>query len=227
MSNHYARARRNRGPWLDALLAHQASDTDVPVSELRDLVNVSANASILLALDSPAPARGYALLLPIPPEHALALVPTRGYIARVYMLENTSEEAARALFSSMYIHGGRTLVERAGLSQATQALVEAYGAEYGVELMPEQAVSVPKPTETDLPSEPEAVGVTVPAEDEPEASTGDTEPADLEAPTGRVEDMRKKDLVALAKSLGVPHGGTVGELRARLIAISAEDGEES
>lgn len=96
MANYQTRLRNNHGAWLQALLNDQAEDIGSSRGDLEEFVRLSTRQPrALIALGTPGPARGYALMLVDP-------LGDRGdVIARVHILEHTTDEAVHALFLQM------------------------------------------------------------------------------------------------------------------------------
>lgn len=132
-----ARLRRTRGSYYDSLLADQSASVDgLTLDELKDQdadLALSAVGSRLIVLDNPAPARGYALLVPAGEGTVLA---------RIHVLDGQPDEAYRALFShsmlqARHMVGDAELTFLADASQAAphvRAAVERLGGDYGLSL---------------------------------------------------------------------------------------------
>lgn len=103
MATHHARARRNRGPWLQALLANQAETAGVELDDLVDFIETTKEVKhALIAVDNPAPARGYALVLPsFQTPEGMELPGT--VVARVHVIPSQPAEVYRALFSQIIV----------------------------------------------------------------------------------------------------------------------------
>lgn len=101
MTNYFSRARRSRGAYYDALLADQANAVSVDIEELRDFdaaAQEEAPGHVLVVADQPAPARGYALLIP----------PTGNVVAaRAHVIDGQPDEVYRSLFSHVYVQAAR------------------------------------------------------------------------------------------------------------------------
>lgn len=156
MATHHARARRNRGPWLQALLANQSETAGAPLDDLVDFIETTKEVKhALIAVDNPAPARGYALVLPV-------FQTTRGrempdtVLARIHVIPSQPAEVYRALFSQVIVQSRRMRSEL-GLPTDVQIVVdsstaaphvveavEMYGEPYAVR-MGKSAGDVPSP----------------------------------------------------------------------------------
>lgn len=103
MVNHFARPRRNRGAWLDTLLSNHAEQAGADLEDLRDFVETVKDVKhALLAVDNPAPARGYAVVLPkFTPQNEKYVV--NAAVARIHVIPNQSDDVYRALFSQIIV----------------------------------------------------------------------------------------------------------------------------
>lgn len=162
MVNYFAKMRNNHGAWLQGLIRDQAQETGVSTEELEEFVRLSTQqARALIALDNPAPARGYALMLADP-------LGDRGdVIARVHLLDGTADAGARALFSQMSVHARRLAqkrsrvkiaVDHSALSDFTREQVEELGAPYGV-VLTDGGTTTPEEAETAQEAQDEPDGV--------------------------------------------------------------------
>ena len=146
MATHHARARRNRGPWLQALLANQAETAGVDLDDLVDFIETTKEVKhALIAVDNPAPARGYALVLPVfqTPE-GLELPGT--VVARVHVIPSQPAEVYRALFSQI-------LVQARGMRAAL-------GLPYDMRIVVDSSTAAPHVVEAvELHGEPYAVSM--------------------------------------------------------------------
>lgn len=156
MTAYQARARRNRAAWYDGLLVDQSVSTDITLDDLRDFDTelVSSGATqALVAVDQPAPARGYALLFRVSP----VLV-----AARIHVLEGQPDEAYKALFSQAFVQADRIvgdtvelhaiLVDTLAAAPHVVDAVERLGEPYRLTLHDTTL------TEADAESEPEDTG---------------------------------------------------------------------
>lgn len=146
MTTHHARARRNRGPWLQALLANQTETSGAALDDLVDFIESAQEAKhALIAVDNPAPARGYALVLPVFQTLEDEELPGK-VLARIHVIPSQPAEVYRALFSQIIVQARRMRSEL-GLSTDVQIVVdsstvaphvveavELYGAPYAVRM---------------------------------------------------------------------------------------------
>lgn len=248
MTTYHARNRRNRGAWLDALLLDQAEATGMSIDDLRDFVVAVAEVKhALVAVDNPAPARGYAIVLPrYITEAAVALENTA--VVRLHMLAGQDEAAYRALFSqalvqARYLRSGEGLpyevelyVDSTTLSSEARAAVESFGGAYGLRLgralREELVTGEPKPELIEAPQPGELESASGEREDDegtveegpqaPEEEPQASEPETVEEVEEAAPDyvsMTKAQLIDAAKALGVSASGTAPELRQRLMAL--------
>lgn len=139
MTNHYARTRRNRGAWYEALQVNQAIATGHPLDDIRDFDDAVTSGTIshvLIAADNPAPARGYALVF-----HT-----SDAAYARMHVLDKEPDEVYRALMSQARVQvdyltqrtgterGLPILVDTETLAQHVAAAIVRLGEPYGVTL---------------------------------------------------------------------------------------------
>ena len=139
MTNHYARTRRNRGAWYEALQVDQAISAGYPLDDIRDFddaVKSGGLAHVLIAADNPAPARGYALIVHTGDEA----------FARVHVLATASDDVYRALMSQARVQidhqaqrssgedGLTILVDTEALAEHVAEAITRLGAPYGVQL---------------------------------------------------------------------------------------------
>lgn len=200
MTNHYARARRSRGSYYDALLVDQSRTVEgLTLDDLRDfdaLVSASNAGHALVVADNPAPARGYALIFPLS-ETVVA--------ARVHVIEDQPVEVYRALFSQTLVQArqltgddlnGIILDADAAASHVRDA-VERMGAAYGLYpaepgtlLEPDAAIEAAEVTPEGATSDhPEGDTDREDAEgNEESAETEATEEAEPAAPTEEAEE---------------------------------------
>ncbi len=153
MTNHFARLRNNHGAWLQALLTNQAEEIGTERTELEDFVRLSTGRPrALIALDNPAPARGYALML------AESFGDRGDVIARVHLLDGVADAGVRALFSQMTVHARRLAklnpsdpvriaVDTSALAPHVVEMIEYQGEPYGVYLV--DAEQVPSTVDKD------------------------------------------------------------------------------
>lgn len=140
MANYQTRLRNNHGAWLQALLNDQAEDIGSSRGDLEEFVRLSTRqARALIALGTPGPARGYALMLVDP-------LGDRGdVIARVHTLEHTSDEASRALFTQMRTQARRLAgknvdddvtiaIDKTALADHVAESIKSLGGSYGLTL---------------------------------------------------------------------------------------------
>lgn len=169
MATHHARARRNRGTWLQALLANQAETAGVDLDDLVDFIETTKEVKhTLIAVDNPAPARGYALVLPTfqTPE-GLELPGT--VMARVHVIPSQPAEVYRALFSQIVVQARRMRAElglpfemRIVVDSSTAAphvveAVELHGEPYAVSMGRSAGKEKPRSTKTLGAGEPDVV----------------------------------------------------------------------
>lgn len=142
MTYFYARTRRNRGAWLDTLLVNHSDTAGADLEELRDFaeaLRTEGRPHALIALDSPAPARGYALVFQsdAPFEYLM--------LARIHVLDKHQEAAYRALFSEIIVQARRLrtgigqpgdelaiLVDPTALAPHVRDAITRYGREYNL-----------------------------------------------------------------------------------------------
>lgn len=198
MATHHARARRNRGPWLQALLANQAETAGVKLDDLADFIESTKDVKhSLIAVDNPAPARGYALVLPVSQALEGQEMPN-AVLARVHVIPSQSAEVYRALFSQIIVQARRMRGEL-GLSTDVQIVVdsstaaphvveavEMYGEPYAVR-MGEGAGDVPSPE-----AKPTIEGEPAVDEDDDEVATIIEDSTDEDAPSAEDEDAEKE-----------------------------------
>lgn len=146
MATHHARARRNRGPWLQALLANQAETAGASLDDLVDFIETTKEVKhALIAVDNPAPARGYALVLPVFQTTEGQEGPDR-VLARIHVIPSQPAEVYRALFSQIIVQSRRMRGElglptdvQIDVDSSTAAphvveAVELYGEPYAVRM---------------------------------------------------------------------------------------------
>lgn len=95
--------RRNTGEWLEALLVNHSMNVEgLTLDDLQDAVEgVGKAGRVLIALNNPQPARGYALLSKISLD--LKEGGKEVIVAILHVLENQPREAYQTLFSTMYV----------------------------------------------------------------------------------------------------------------------------
>ena len=146
MTTHHARARRNRGPWLQALLANQSETTGAALDDLVDFIESAQEAKhALIAVDNPAPARGYALVLPVFQTTEGREMPDT-VLARIHVIPSQPAEVYRALFSQIIVQARRMrselglptdvqiVVDSSTAAHHVVEAVEMYGAPYAVRM---------------------------------------------------------------------------------------------
>lgn len=254
MVNHYARPRGNRGAWLDALLTNQAEQTGAELDDLREFVQtISEVKHSLIAVDNPAPARGYAAVLPILVSQSGQEQPN-GAVARIHVLPNQSDDVYRALFSQIIVQtrvmrssigapfGVTIIVDATTAADYVVEAVERLGAQYGLsmggavrDMLAESNETEGKAVTPDHEEDGEAVEESAPEEveeievveetddDADEAEADEKVEVENESEVDYVQ-MNKTELVEAAKALGISSKGTATELRQRLIAHAEEAG---
>lgn len=198
MATHHARARRNRGPWLQALLANQAETAGAALDDLVDFIETTTEVKhALIAVDNPAPARGYALVLPV-------FQTTEGQegpdtvLARIHVIPSQPAEVYRALFSQIIVQSRRMRGElglptdvHIAVDSSTAAphvveAVELYGEPYAVR-MGKSASDVPRPV-----AKPTSEGEPAVDEDDEVAPVVEDTTAE-EAPSVEVEEAAEEE----------------------------------
>lgn len=184
MPTFHARARRNRGAWIEPLLVDQSRKApDATLDDLVDFIDVLGTSTHgLVALDNPAPARGYGAVLPGSSDP----VDADRALARIHVLEGHGEDAYRALFSQLLVQA-RLVREREGLTPAAPIVVDAtalapyvfdavaaWGGDYGVVL----PAGAERPIEPEPPVDPA----------EPVEEAVDEQPSGPENTTGAAAD---------------------------------------
>lgn len=140
MTTYFARRTRNRGASYEALLVEQSRKAGVKLDDLReyDEAAQAGNAdSVLVVADQPAPARGYALLVPVRGQGGGETV-----FVRMHVLENQADEVYQALFSAVAVQARvllgdepvRMELDAEALADYVAERVEALGEPYGVRL---------------------------------------------------------------------------------------------
>lgn len=105
MSHYYARARRNTGSWLTSIVNDHATHLEhVPESEegLHEFVELARKSGLpVIAVDSPAPVRGYAVVL--------GSKETGKTAVRLHVLENQPDAVYTALYSAILVQARQRL----------------------------------------------------------------------------------------------------------------------
>lgn len=139
MVHHYARPRRAKGAWLEALLADQArhitGETLEELTTFEDAIR-SHTPTEMIAADQPGPARGYARLFTLPDE------PGTTY-ARMHVIPGQPDEVYRALFSQARVHANRLaqdtttpiIVDTLVLADHVADAIDRLGTPYGVDTL--------------------------------------------------------------------------------------------
>lgn len=138
MTHYFARSRRSRGAYLQALFADQAKSAGVELAELVEYDEAAQAEGLLtrlLVVDQPAPARGYALL---------ALLGT-DVVVRMHVISGQPDDVYRALFSSIAAHatvGGyeaSLVLDLSTMDDRTREAVTRLGEPYGLFVDPDAA----------------------------------------------------------------------------------------
>lgn len=223
MANHYARVRRNRDAWLSSLLADQAATTGADLDDLQDYVDsLDLESVLVIALDSPAPARGYAILL---------VDKAKRLLVRLHILTGQPLDAYAALFSQIAVQakdiGGALTIDVTALAENVRAAILEIGADYGLTLDEGDAGVAdekgdPKIVQEDAPTEDGAAEDAPTVEDVVE-TLAEGDPVSVEADRPDFMTMKKAELVAAAEAAGLDSSGTAAELRASLIKQASTD----
>lgn len=137
MTNHYARARRNRGSFYEGLLADQSTHLDgITLDDLREYgedLAASGQRHALIVTDNPPPTRAYALITAAGP----GIV-----VGRAHVLDGQPDAVARALFSQTLVQARlmaaseelQILIDPETTTEHTRERIERLGGEYGIEM---------------------------------------------------------------------------------------------
>lgn len=122
MSTQYARKVHHRGPWLSALLLEHARTLKGGMKDnLLELTRSSRDGQ-LIALDSPGPARGY------------AVVPHGGETVQLHVTPGQGMEAYHALFAEIVdaLSEGSAVVRADWVGEEMRAALVESGPDYGI-----------------------------------------------------------------------------------------------
>lgn len=139
MSHYYARARRNTGSWLTSIVKDHASHLEhVTETEegLHEFVELARKSGLpVIAVDSPAPVRGYAVVL--------GSKETGKTAVRLHVLENQPDAVYTALYSAILVQARQRLggftqqepeihVDMGALAPHVQAHLEEFGHRFNL-----------------------------------------------------------------------------------------------